>query len=143
MLIQYFDLLTEVPDEELTELGKQLESGAANPMELKKRLARDLVAQLHGGEAAREADEHFSRVFQKREMPEEVEEVKVAGGTDVRELLVQAGLVKSKSEAARLIQQGAVSIDGARIENAAAAYKDGSIIKVGKHRFIKVVAEQD
>ncbi|MDP2920206.1 MAG: tyrosine--tRNA ligase [Dehalococcoidia bacterium] len=138
-LIRYFDLLTDVPDEELAELNRELAGGKTNPMELKKRLARDLVTQLHGADAAAQANYHFTRVFQKREMPEEVEEIKVNPGEDIRDALVKAGMVKSKSEINRLIQQGAVSIDGAKIESAIMSYRDGSIVKIGKHRFVKVV----
>ncbi len=138
MIIQYFDLLTDVPDAEIKEFQSQL-GGGANPMELKKRLARELVTQLHGAAAATESDAHFTRVFQKKELPDEVAEYPMTAGEDLRDILVKAGLVKSKSEANRLIQQGALSINGNKISTATEPLQDGNIIKVGKHRFIKVV----
>jgi tyrosyl-tRNA synthetase len=141
MIIQYFDLLTDVPDEEIKTFQTQL-TGGANPMELKKRLARELVEQLHSHEAALQADEHFTRVFQKREMPDEVDVYTLTAGEDLRDILVNAGLVKSKGEANRLIQQGALSINGNKISSANLPLQDGIIIKVGKHRFIKVVADK-
>jgi tyrosyl-tRNA synthetase len=107
-------------------------------MELKKKLARDLVTQLHGDEAAARADEHFTSVFQKRQMPADVPEVAVGAGEDLRDVLVRGGLAKSKSEANRLIRDGAVSVDGVRVESGNFDYKDGNIIKVGKHRFIRI-----
>jgi tyrosyl-tRNA synthetase len=139
MIIQYFDLLTDVPEEELAEFSRELVGGKINPMNLKKRLACELVAQLHSQSAATQADEHFTRVFQKKELPDEAQEVCVNTGEDLRDTLVKAGVVKSKSEVSRLIQQGAVSIDGTKMESATVDYKNGNIIKIGKHRFIKVV----
>jgi tyrosyl-tRNA synthetase len=139
MIGQYFDLLTDVSETELQQINKHLESGTTNPMEIKKRLAHNLVDMLHGQAAAAAADEHFTKVFQKREMPEEVEEIKTTAGEDLKEVLVRAGAAKSKSDAGRLIQQGAVSIDGEKIETANVTYKNGNIIKIGKHRFLKVV----
>jgi len=141
MIIQYFDLLTDVPDAEIKEFQSQLAAGA-NPMELKKRLARELVTQLHGAAAAQEADDHFTRVFQKKETPDEVAEYALKPGEDLRDILVNAGLSKSKSEASRLIQQGALSINGNKISSALDPLQDGNIIKVGKHRFIKVVVNK-
>jgi len=139
MIGQYFDLLTDISETELQQINKQLSGNATNPMEFKKRLARELVTMLHGQSAAAAADEHFTKVFQKREMPEEVEEIKINAGEDLKEVLVRAGAAKSKSDAGRLIQQGAVSIDGEKIETANVTYKNGNIIKIGKHRFLKVV----
>lgn len=142
MIIQYFDLLTDVTEEEIAEFNQELAGGKINPMSLKKRLARELVAQLHSQSAAEQADEHFIRVFQKKELPDEVQEIRVSAGEDLRDVLVRAGIVKSKSEVNRLIQQGAISVNGAKLESAAVDYKNGNIIKVGKHRFIKVLIKE-
>ena len=78
MIIQYFELLTDVSDSELMDFKRQIAGNAINPMVLKKRLAVELVTQLHGHEDAIKADEHFTNVFQKREMPEEIAEIAVA-----------------------------------------------------------------
>jgi tyrosyl-tRNA synthetase len=139
MIIQYFELLTDIIETELSDILKQLQTNSANPMVFKKRLARELVAQLYGKDAATLADEHFTKVFQKREMPEDVQEVAATVGEDIKEVLVRAGVAKSKSDAGRLIQQGAISIDGNRVETANIVYQNGNIIKIGKHRFFKVV----
>ena len=77
MIIQYFDLLTDVSDKELADFRRQLAGNVINPMNLKKRLAVELVTQLHGREEAVKADENFTKVFQKREMPEEITEFEV------------------------------------------------------------------
>jgi tyrosyl-tRNA synthetase len=165
LILQYFELVTDVPDEELEEFRRKLAEQSVNPMVLKQRLAREIVAQFHSPEAAQEAEEHFDRVFRRQEAPEEVREVQFtkelwdkvrplkvqAGFVSDRDqsvlypvlmshLLVEIGLAKSLSEAKRLIKQGAVDIDG---EIFVDDYWDahlGSIIRVGKRRFVKLVS---
>jgi tyrosyl-tRNA synthetase len=139
MIIQYFELLTDVSDSELADFKRQIAGNTINPMNLKKRLAMELVAQLHGREEALKADENFTNVFQKREMPEKISEIEVAAGEDLRDIITRANIAKSRSDANRLLQQGAISIDGVKVTSGKTPYKDGKIIKVGKHHFIKVV----
>jgi tyrosyl-tRNA synthetase len=161
LILQYFELVTDVPDKELKEFRDALASNAINPMELKKRLAWELVTELYDQKTANKAEESFTKVFQKRESPEEIKEVKVSfkdfvefvharltpairgsasvpAGINISRLLVELKLAKSRSEANRLIAQGSVSIDGKKISNNLATLKNGSIIKVGKRRFAKV-----
>jgi len=77
LILQYFELVTDAPDEELEELRQELSNKTINPMELKKRLAREIVSQLYTQKAAAEAEEHFNRVVQKKEVPEEIRQVKI------------------------------------------------------------------
>ena len=139
MIIQYFELLTDVSESELMDFKRQIAGNDINPMVLKKRLAVELVTQLHGREEALKADEHFTNVFQKREMPEEIAEIEVGADEDIRDIITRANIAKSRSDASRLLQQGAISIDGIKVTSGKTAYQDGNIIKVGKHHFIKVV----
>jgi tyrosyl-tRNA synthetase len=141
LILDYFTLLTDVPDGELAEFREQLEGQTVNPMVLKKRLARELVTQLYDPEQAAEAEGHFTRVHQERELPEEIEEYRLAldSGISLREIIVTTGMAKSRSEAGRLIAQGAVSIDGEKTTNPMAQVTSGSIIKVGRRRFAKVI----
>ena len=136
LIMQYFELLTDVPDEELAEFKKQLENGA-NPMSLKKRLAREIVTQLYSENDAKEAEEHFEKTVQKKELPEEIQEYKISGAVSLSRLLVDAGLAASRSEAGRLIQQGAVTIDGKKTSDANQTIARGVTIKVGKRRYLK------
>jgi tyrosyl-tRNA synthetase len=119
-------------------------------MTLKKRLAREIVTQLYNQKAASDAEGHFTKVFQKREVPEEIEELRLSfrdlsprqmevTGVDISKLLVKIGLAKSRSQASRLIEQGAVEVDGQKVTSYIANVNDGSIIKVGKWRFAKVI----
>jgi len=141
LILDYFELVTDVPDEELEEFRQTLKNEAVNPMELKKRLAREIVTQLYDEKAASKAEEHFARVFQKRGVPEEVTEYHISWRTDMdlRDLLVKTKLSKSRSEANRLIAQGAVSINGEKISSNIATIKSGSIIQVGRRRFARVI----
>ena len=146
LIVDYFDLLTDVESGELQEMGRAMEAEAVNPMELKKRLAREIVGQFHSAEAAREAEAHFERVVQRGEAPEEIEEV------DLRDLepdetprlptvLTQAKFAKSISEGIRLIKQGAVEVNGVVVPGDKVHFplRTGDIIRVGKRRFAKVV----
>ncbi|MEW6033956.1 MAG: tyrosine--tRNA ligase [Chloroflexota bacterium] len=150
LIMDYFELLTDVPDGELAEFRRQIQEGSVNPMLLKKRLAKELVGQFHGASAARQAEEHFTRVFQKREAPEEMAECLVAaqpadGGLyrlDIVPLLMGNGLAKSRAEVKRLLAQGAVEVDGVKVGNSVVDMPDGGVLKVGKRGFLRVVIDR-
>jgi tyrosyl-tRNA synthetase len=149
VMMDYFELVTDVPDEELAEMQEALRTRSVNPMELKMRLAREIVGQFHSAEVAREAEERFTKVFRKRELPEEMQDLIVpkavleAGEIAPNlfpSLLKDLGVVPSTSEARRLISQGAVEIDGQRVvSESAVSLRVGSIIRVGRHRFLRIV----
>jgi len=150
LVLNYFELLTDVPDKELGEFSEGLKQQKLNPMVLKKRLAREIIAQLYDPKAASEAEAHFEKTVQQKEMPAEIAECRLSfkelcpkpgAEIDVSRLLVAAGLAKSRSEANRLIAQGAVSIDGDKTSTNTAALKSGCIIKVGKRRFARIINE--
>ena len=142
LIMDYFELLTDVPDEELEEFRRQLATDSVNPMTLKKRLAREIVALFYPDEEVQKAEEYFSRVFQQRGIPGEMPEFVTAfdkEGVNIVELLVSAQLVKSRSEAKRLLSQNAIEVDGRKVTEPLVAINDGSIIKVGKRRWLRVV----
>jgi tyrosyl-tRNA synthetase len=147
LLLNYFELLTDVPDTELTEFRKGLKQQKLNPMLLKKRLAREIIGQLYNQKSASEAEAHFEKTVQQKEMPDEIKECRLSfkelgqqnNDIDISRLLVAAGLAKSRSEASRLIAQGAVAANGNKITTNLAAIESGCILKVGKRRFAKIV----
>jgi len=150
LILQYFELVTDVPDAELDEFRQGLSKETINPMLLKKRLARELVGQLYDQKAATKAEENFEKVVQKRETPEEIKEYHLSFSEfapdltqpvniDISRLLVKIGLAKSRSEANRFIAQAGTAIAGKTITNRIAEVKSGSIIKVGRRRFAKVI----
>jgi tyrosyl-tRNA synthetase len=134
LIMQYFELLTDVPDDELETFRQALSQDSVNPMTLKQRLAKEIITQLCDQKAAAEAERHFVRVFQKREVPEEIPEA-VSG--ELLEMLVESGIAKSRSEARRLIAQKAVDVDGKNVSDEHFQVAKGSIIKVGKRHYIK------
>ena len=146
LIVPYLELLTDMPEAEIERIRQAMASGDLNPRDAKMMLARLLVTQYHGEAAAREAEERFVQVFQRRELPEDIPEVRLepemvrSGAARVVDLLVAAGLVESRSEARRMVRQGAVSVDGRRIddEQAALAVSDGSVVRVGRRRFARL-----
>ena len=135
LVLHYFELVTDVPDQELKEFSRALKDESVNPMTFKKRLAREIVTQLYDQKAASEAEEHFVRVFQKRKVPEEVRLGTKAHGS-LQDYIVENRLAKSRSEARRLIEQGAVDVDGKQVKDVNWIVTKDSIIKVGKRRYI-------
>jgi len=136
LILQYFELITDVPDQELEEFRRELNDKSFNPMTLKKRLAREIVTKLYNEQEAAEAEKHFARVVQNKEVPEEMLEVQSG---QLLNILVDSGSASSKSEARRLIAQGAVDVDGEKITSYEVPVKSGSIIKVGKRRYLKSI----
>jgi tyrosyl-tRNA synthetase len=140
----YFTLLTEVPEEEVAALRRDLDSRAASPMEAKKRLAREIVALLNSEAAAGAAQAEFERVFQRREAPEESaievawSDMPLADGQLALPAFVARFARLSMSEARRLIGQGAVQVDGALVSGRTAAVQPGSVIRVGRHHFFRI-----
>ena len=134
LIMQYFELLTDVPDDELETFRQALSQDSVNPMTLKQRLAKEIITQLYDQKAAASSERHFVRVFQKREVPEEIPEA-VSG--ELLEMLVESGIAKSRSEARRLIAQKAVDVDGKNVSDEHFQVAKGSIIKVGKRHYIK------
>jgi len=142
LIIDYLELITDVSDKEIAEYKEQITRQSINPMDIKKRLAVEIVAQFYDSSAAHEAEEHFAKVFQRREIPEDVVTIKPSAGNSsiLTAELAGAGLTKSRSEARRLLSQGAIEIDGKPITDdlEITQIKKGSIIKVGKRRFARI-----
>jgi tyrosyl-tRNA synthetase len=144
LIIDYLELVTDVTDKDISDFKEQMASKSINPMVIKKKLAHEIVTQFHSAPAAREAEGHFTKVFQKGEIPEEVVPLKSSAGnkSTLTAELTEAGLTKSRSEARRLLSQGAIEIDGKTVTEdlEIAQIKKGSIIKVGKRRFAQIAS---
>jgi tyrosyl-tRNA synthetase len=131
-------LLTDVSQEEIEAKRRAVAAGALHPKAVKQELARALVEQYHGAQASLESEAEFERVFAAGGAPDEIAEVALGAGPALADLLVAAGLVPSKNEARRMIEQGAVTIDGERAGDARAALParaEPYRLKVGKRRF--------
>ena len=143
LIIDYFTLVTDLDTGEIEEMRQAMADEAVNPMELKKRLAREMVGQFHGAAAVREAEAHFERVVQRGEAPEEMATISLeaAGQKWLSRVLVLAKLASSVGDAKRLIAQEAVEINGNRVaaDYVANDLKPGDTLKVGKQRFVRIV----
>ncbi|MGI6558658.1 MAG: tyrosine--tRNA ligase [Limnochordia bacterium] len=144
LMDMYFELLTEVPGPELEAIRTGLVEGTHHPRDVKRRLAREIVARFHGFEAALEAEKEFDLVFVKGQLPEDMPELRIGPENIwIVELLRLAGFASSNGEARRLIQGGGVRIDGEQVDDVDLEWvpKDGAVIQVGKRRFIRVVCK--
>ena len=141
LMLRWYELLTDV---DLAALRRDLESGGAHPMDAKKRLAETLTARFHGAEAGGAARRGFEERFQQRHLDtgalDEVAATRKDGALWLPGLLHQAGLVKSNSDARRLLKQRAVRIDGTTVESDQFACAAGAelVLEVGKRRAIRV-----
>jgi len=147
LMIRYFELVTDVPLNEIGEIKTGLENNNLHPRDVKKRLAREIVTLYHGQSAAITAEEEFEKVFKDKLFPEEIKELILKKG-DLKEgniwlikLIVLSGVVDSKNEARRLVEQGGVRINGEKISdpNFDFTVKEGTILKIGKLNFVKLV----
>jgi tyrosyl-tRNA synthetase len=142
MIIPYLELLTDVPDDEIEHFNAGMAGGRLNPMTVKKRLAHELVKDFWSVGDAEVAAAEFARTVQQKEVPDDIPVLKVAGGSSalLSAEISRAGLAKSRSEARRLLEQNAVEINGKTVNEDLEMDKidDGSIIKVGKRRYIRV-----
>lgn len=139
-----FELCTKVSMSEVEEIKKQLESDKINPRDLKMKLAREVVRQIHGKKEAENAEEYFVKTIQKKEVPDEIGELKFKSVKNIAVILVLGKLAKSNSEARRLISQGAVKVDGKVVKDFTTPIhptKKGVIIQKGKRGFVKVIGE--
>jgi tyrosyl-tRNA synthetase len=155
LIVRWFELVTDVPEVEIREMRASLAAGTASPRDLKRRLARELVAAFHGSEAAAEAEAGFDRLFVRHELPEQLPTRVLDpaalssfqpedGSVLLAQALHAAGLVPSYSEGVRMLKQGAVTLDGERAGtdreriSSARAWK----VRVGKRRFAEIRFER-
>ncbi len=148
LLLQYFQYLTDVPDDEISAMDVSIANEESNPMDFKKQLARIITETFHDAQAARAAEAQFERVVQRRDLPGEMPEYSLAQAGDmaINRLLVQAELVASNGEARRLVGQGAVEIirpGGDRVTIVAGdptpPLAPGDVIRAGRRRFVRLV----
>ena len=142
MILPGFEICTDKTEEELEEVRDALKGGE-NPMQWKRYLAHRIVADLVSEDAANAAADHFSKVHQEHEKPEEIAEVHVSSASlSLIDALVEGGLVPSKSEARRQIEQGGIRVDDQPVTDVKAMIdigKNGVVIQKGKRHFIKLI----
>jgi tyrosyl-tRNA synthetase len=144
LMWRYYELLSLRSSTEIAALKAEIEGGR-NPRDAKVMLAQEFVARFHGEREAVEALADFEARFQRKAIPEDIPEVRVAvgEGMPVYKVIQEAGLTGTASEAARMIEQGAVKLDGERLEDRARLLVAGArvVLQVGKRKFAAVVLE--
>lgn len=142
LMWKYYELLTDLSPAEISALKTKIEEGE-NPRNLKVELAKLIITDFHSQAAANEAEDAFTRQFVQKEIPDEIDETRIASGShQLAQLLADTGLAASKGEARRLIEQGGVKLNGEKVS----ANKDievdgeGILIQVGKRKFLRVLA---
>ncbi len=135
---QFFTLGTNLHPAQVQRIMAAMRTGEQSPMETKKLLARTIVSEFWGPEAAARAQEHFERTIQRKEVPDDVPEYAVREGELLIDVVLGAGAAPSKREARRLFEQKAVTVDGLAMEATTPA-RPGTVVHVGKRRWIRLV----
>jgi tyrosyl-tRNA synthetase len=147
LMWSYYELLTDRTPQEIAALKNEVSGGVLHPMDAKMRLAQEVISGFHGQDAARKAAENFQRVFRDRQAPAEAPIVKLSRtpAKKLTALLVELKLVDSKSDAERLIKQGGVEIDGARVDDSRRDLELSKpadfLLRAGKKKFLRVIVE--
>jgi tyrosyl-tRNA synthetase len=143
LMWRYFELLSDIPVQEIKDLIQKTESGEMNPKDVKVRLAKEIISRFHNPESADQAANEFENVFKKKQLPDEIPTIPSWGSEPiwVCKVLTDNKMTKSSSDARRMIQQGAVSIDGEKISDPNTQLEGNReyLIKVGKKKFLKIL----
>jgi tyrosyl-tRNA synthetase len=132
-------LVTRWTPDEIERMESSLSSGELHPRDVKMKLAREIVSIYHGPSAAEDAEAEFVRVFQEQGQPEDLSEYKLQEGQTVLDVLQASGLIQSRSEARRMVQQNAVRLDDKKLNDPHAEFPGKGVLQVGKRRFIKII----
>ena len=140
LITRYYELLTDVSDEELKTIDEQIKTNAVNPRDIKLKLAHMITEEYHGKEGADKAQEEFINVVSNKGIPEDIEEVKIENGKNIIDILVDLKFVQSRGEGKRLIQGGGVKINGEKIADMAYTVEisEPVILQAGKRKFAKL-----
>ena len=140
LITRYYELLTDVSDEELKTIDEQIKTNAVNPRDIKLKLAHMITEEYHGKEGADKAQEEFINVVSNKGIPEDIEEVKIENGKNIIDILVDLKFVQSRGEGKRLIQGGGIKINGEKIADMAYTVEisEPVILQAGKRKFAKL-----
>ncbi len=143
LIYVYFELATDVPLDELEQIKNKLEDENINPRDIKRDLAKKIVAMYYDLKQAEAAQDEFDKIFVKKEIPENIDSYEFNSGTEIGiiDLILEVGFAPTKGEARRLVQQGGVPIDGNKITEIQSSIKieNELVLKVGKRKFMKLL----
>lgn len=138
LIVTYMECCTDLPMAQIEQVKEAMKSKSVNPKEPKMLLARTIVAQYHGDVAAAQAEQQFVAVFSEGKMPSDMPEVIVPAGKNLLEILIGEGLVSSKSDARRLIEQKGITLNDVPVTALETSAEQG-IVRVGKRKFLRIV----
>ncbi|MBV6342914.1 S4 domain-containing protein, partial [Candidatus Magnetobacterium casense] len=142
LMLRYYELLSHISVEELNALKAGIADGSVHPKKAKEALAIELTARYHSMNEAQRVQQEFDQVFKSRQLPDEIEQRSIPWSAQqmwVPQIMKDAGLVTSTGEAMRLIKQGGVLIDDAKVTDTKATLPQGQyVFKVGKRKFLKI-----
>jgi tyrosyl-tRNA synthetase len=143
LIIRYFNLLSDKDKEYIEKIDKDMKTGALNPKHAKEEFAVEIITFLHSKESAEYAKNEFNLVFSKKENPTDMQELWAAPNSELRldEFIINNKIINSKKEISRLIKQGAVNLDGNRVDDIFYKFipSDEQVLKIGKRKFYKIM----
>ncbi|BAI79625.1 tyrosyl-tRNA synthetase [Deferribacter desulfuricans SSM1] len=140
LMFRYYLLLSDKSEDEINRMKSDIENGKLHPMEVKKALAAEIVTRFHSTNDAKEAREKFEKLFSKKEIPDDLPEYTLEKGLKLIDIIKNINFVSSNSEIRRLASQGAIYINGNRVEDIYKIIEDEEfVLKVGKKKFAKIV----
>ena len=134
----YMRLVTRFNPHEIAQIEKDVASGALHPRDAKMKMAQEIVSIFYTDAEAVSAQDHFIKMFQQKEVPDEMPEYDLQSGQTVVDVILSAGMAESKSKARQLIDQKGVRLDGEVLERGDAAFPHPGVLQVGKRRFLRV-----
>ena len=141
LITRYYELLTDISDEELKSIDESIKSNSINPRDIKLKLAHTITEEYHGKDDADKAQAEFINVVSNKGIPEDIAEVKIDSGKSIIDVLVDLKFVQSRGEAKRLIQGGGVKLDGEKISDMAyiVNISEPVVLQAGKRKFAKLI----
>lgn len=141
LITRYYELLTDISDEELKSIDESIKSNSINPRDIKLKLAHTITEEYHGKDGADKAQAEFINVVSNKGIPEDIAEVKIDSGKSIIDVLVDLKFVQSRGEAKRLIQGGGVKLDGEKISDMAyiVNISEPVVLQAGKRKFAKLI----
>jgi len=139
LICRYFELVTRVNMQEIKTMQDNMANGSLNPRDAKIRLAKEIITIYHGSEAARQAEEKFKLVFSQGNIPDDIDEIIVEENEIwLPRFLHENNMVSSTSDGRRMLEQGAVKVNGVKQVEENLQVEDGQVVQVGKRKFIKI-----
>jgi tyrosyl-tRNA synthetase len=135
---KYMRLVTRWSPQEIEIMEKDLADGKVHPRDVKMKLAREIVSIFYGEADAQSAQEGFVKMFQQKEIPDEMPEYELQSGQTVMDVILAANLASSKSDARRLFDQKGVRLDGETVERGDTPFPHPGVLQVGKRKFLRV-----